>query len=134
MSTKQILWENLQALMFQRYGEENLYRLYKESNTEISLGSLSRIKAQETAVGLDVLDRLANFFCVTPAMLITKGLDRHPLDEYKKDFDSAADNQKSMLLVMLASLNRDSNINDQLFTETASQKHSKVSGRQRLNH
>ena len=122
--------------MVERYGEENLYKLHIESkgNAQISLGSLSRIKAIETAVGLDVLDRLASFFNVTPAMLVTKGIYLHPLDKYKNDFDNAADNQKSMLLAMLASLNKDSNINDQLFTETSSQKHSKVSGRQRLNH
>ena len=133
MSTKEILWDNLKTLMVERYGEENLYKLHIESkdNAQISLGSLSRIKARETAVGLDVLDRLASFFNVTPAMLITKDLTPHPLDEHKKNFDTAPGNQKLLLLKMLTSLEPDRNINDALPISPASSKNYKNKSGQR---
>ena len=131
MSTKQILWDNLKTLMIERYGDENLYQLNIDSNDEITLGALSRIKMQETAIGLDVLDKLASFFNVTPAILITKNLTPHPLDEHKKNFDTASDNQKLLLLKILTSLERDRNINDALPISPASSKNYKNESGQR---
>lgn len=73
MDTKAILWANLRSLMISRYGKENLNRFYKESG--VGLGNLSRIKAQETAVGLDVLDRIAEFFHIYTWQLLVPDLD-----------------------------------------------------------
>lgn len=78
MDTKQILWANVRALMVNKYGDENLYRTMKESKAAgwpISLGSLQRIKEQETAVGLDVLDKIANFFELQAWQLLIEDLD-----------------------------------------------------------
>ena len=57
----------------------------------------------------DSLLNAAKVLKVNPIWLNTgKGVKQlsavHPLDEYKKDFDSAEESQRNMLLVMLASL------------------------------
>ena len=126
MEIKQILWENTRNLMINRYGEENLNKTAVESlkaGHKISIGSLARIKAQETAVGLDVLERLARFFNVSLPLLMTEGMviKSHPLDKYKKQFDEAQDNERAMLLVMLASLNNKNRDNNELHIATQHQ-------------
>lgn len=78
MDTKQILWANVKALMVHKYGDENLYRTMKDSKATgypISLGSLQRIKEQETAIGLDVLDKIAKFFELQSWQLLIEDLD-----------------------------------------------------------
>jgi hypothetical protein len=78
MNTKQILWENVKALMVKTYGEENLYKTVKDSKSKgipISLGSLQRIKAQDTAVGIDVLDKIASHFELQAWQLLIQNLD-----------------------------------------------------------
>ncbi len=78
METKRILWANVKALMVSKYGSENLYRTMKDSKVAghpISLGSLQRIKEQETAIGLDVLDKIAAFFELQPWQLLIEELD-----------------------------------------------------------
>lgn len=73
MDAKKILWDNLLSLMVMRYGEENIYRLNKESG--ISKGTLARIKDQKTAVGLDLLEKLADFFHMQPWQMLIPELD-----------------------------------------------------------
>jgi hypothetical protein len=108
MNTNKILWENLLSLMIDRYGCENLYKVNKDSkNLNISLGSLTRIKAQETSVGLEVIDKLSVFFGVTPSMLLSEGLkdlNTHPFDSFKKDFDESTDETKRVILLTLSVL------------------------------
>ena len=94
MNTKQILWENLRALMIERYGKENLSLTSKDAKNKglvISLGSLARIKAQETAVGLDVIDSIAQFFGLQSWQILIEHLDpKNPpvfiLDKKQQDF------------------------------------------------
>lgn len=79
MNTKKILWANVQALMKLKYGEENLYKTHIDSSKlgkdlAISLGSLQRIKACETAIGLDVVDKIANFFEIEAWQLLVPDL------------------------------------------------------------
>ena len=64
--------------MVNKYGEENLNKTMKDSKAmglPISLGSLQRIKEQETAVGLDVIDKIAGFFELQAWQLLIEGLD-----------------------------------------------------------
>lgn len=80
METNEIIWLNVKALMIQKYNEENLYKLNKESaalgkDKEISLGSLTRIKAQNTDLRMSVLEKVANFFGLQPWQLLIDGLD-----------------------------------------------------------
>lgn len=62
------LWANLVALMQERYGTENLNRLAREC--KFSPATASRIKAQDTSVGLETIDKLAATLGVRPCDLI----------------------------------------------------------------
>lgn len=75
MDTKEIIWNNVKALMVKKYGKENLYKTSTDSNKTISLGALQRIKERETAVGVDVLDKIARFFEVQTWHLLLPNLD-----------------------------------------------------------
>ena len=92
--TKKILWDNLRSLIIDRYVEENLSKTSKDAKSRgiiISLGTLARIKAQETAVGLDVLSNIARFFELEAWQLLIEHLDpKNPpifiLDRKQQDF------------------------------------------------
>lgn len=71
-TTKTVLWENVLTLMERAYGSENLTRLARD--THIGPGSASRIKAQETSVGVDVLEKIAEKFEVQPWQLLSENL------------------------------------------------------------
>lgn len=71
--TKETLWRNVSALMHQHWGKEHLARLQREAG--IALGTVSRLKACETSVGLDVLERVASVFGLQPWQLLVPGLD-----------------------------------------------------------
>ncbi|MBD9407155.1 helix-turn-helix domain-containing protein [Acidovorax sp. ACV02] len=66
--SKHILWQNVSALMQRDYGKENLTALSK--NAHIGPGTVTRIKEQETSVGLDVLDKVARAFKIEPWQLL----------------------------------------------------------------
>lgn len=71
--TKQVLWENLQALMNHHFERENLSELHRRS--KIGLASLDRIKKRETSVGIDTLEKLAESFGLQAWHLLTPRLD-----------------------------------------------------------
>jgi len=73
--SKSNLWSAVQLLMHQHYGKENLNRLARETN--IALGTASRMKAQDTSVGLDVIDRIAEKFKVEPWQLLLPDFNPH---------------------------------------------------------
>ena len=80
MKTDEILWQNVKALMIQKYGKENLNRTNIDSTANnkdmaISLGSLQRIKAQNTAIGLEVIDKLAYFFDIYAWQLLVPNMN-----------------------------------------------------------
>lgn len=54
IDSKAVLWASVLALMVKNYGRENLNRLAREA--KIGPGTASRLKAQETSVGLDTID------------------------------------------------------------------------------
>lgn len=71
-TTKKILWDNVLALMRKHYGKENLTRLATDAS--IGPGTATRIKAQETSVGVDVLEKIGGVFGVEPWQLIAPAL------------------------------------------------------------
>jgi hypothetical protein len=71
--SKRTLWRNVSSLMTKQYGSENLTRLARECR--FSPGTSSRMKAQQTSVGLDVIDTLAGHFGVRPADLVDAAFD-----------------------------------------------------------
>lgn len=73
IDTKRVLWENLQALMNHHFEKENLSELHRRS--KIGLASLDRIKKQETSVGIDTLEKLADVFGLQAWHLLTPRLN-----------------------------------------------------------
>lgn len=75
LTTKQILWNNVQALMQERYGGENLTRLARD--TKIGPGTTTRIKMHQTSVGVDVLEKIAITFQLEPWQLLAPEMGAH---------------------------------------------------------
>jgi hypothetical protein len=74
---KLVLWENVSALMRSHYGKENLTRL--AADAKIGPGTASRIKQQETSVGLDTVDAIAKAFKLDPWQLLVPHMNaEHP--------------------------------------------------------
>lgn len=75
--TKQILWENVTNLMLHHWGKVNLSELSRKAS--IGLATCDRIKKQETSVGTDVLEKIADVFHLQAWHLLTPHLDpRNP--------------------------------------------------------
>lgn len=70
--SKAVLWKNVQELMKKRYGEENQTKLAKDVG--FGTGTAIRLKAGQTSVGIDIIDRLAQFFGLQPWQLLVPGL------------------------------------------------------------
>lgn len=73
IDSKAVLWASVLALMVKNYGRENLNRLAREA--KIGPGTASRLKAQETSVGLDTIDKLAAYFNVEAWQLLVPGFE-----------------------------------------------------------
>lgn len=71
--TKRTLWENVQARMVSLWGEENVTRLAREAKIG---GSASRIKEQETSVGIDVVAKVAEALEAEPFELLLPANDK----------------------------------------------------------
>ena len=70
---RQVLWTNVSALMRHHWSVENLNRLAREAN--IGPATAQRIKQQQTAVGIDVLQRVAACFGIEAWQLLVPGMD-----------------------------------------------------------
>lgn len=70
---KQVLWANTLAAMKHKYGAENLNALSRDA--KIGPGSASRIKQQKTAIGLDVVQKVAASFELEAWQLLMPDLD-----------------------------------------------------------
>lgn len=71
--SKKVLWENVSQLMRMEFGRENLTQL--AAKVGIGPGTSTRLKAQETSVGTDILDQIAHAFKVEPWQLLVPGID-----------------------------------------------------------
>lgn len=72
-SVSAVLWANVLAVMTKHYGKENLTKLARDC--KIGPGTASRIKDQETSVGIDTLHKIATKFDLQPWHLLLPGLD-----------------------------------------------------------
>lgn len=66
--SRPVLWKNISALMHKKYGRENLNQLAREA--KFGPATASRIKAQDTSVGIEVIDRVATVLGVHPWQLL----------------------------------------------------------------
>jgi transcriptional regulator with XRE-family HTH domain len=95
--SKKTLWINVLALMERDYGGENLNRLAREA--KVGLATATRLKNQGTSVGLDVLDKIAAAFRVSPCELLSPDMKSVPemsplAQEVVEMFDSMTDPAK----------------------------------------
>lgn len=82
--SKKTLWANVLRLMRVKYGAENLTKLARDCG--IGPGTATRIKAQQTSVGVDVIERIASVFGVQPWQLLTPnlGADLYVIDDERR--------------------------------------------------
>lgn len=62
------LWGRIHALMIERWGSENQNRLAREAC--VGVATIARMKASDTSIGLDVLDKVARALGVEAWQLI----------------------------------------------------------------
>jgi hypothetical protein len=71
--TKRILWENITQLMVEKYGHENLTALARDAG--FGPGTSTRLKDQKTSAGIDVIEKLAALFDLSPWQLLVPNLN-----------------------------------------------------------
>ena len=76
-NSKPVLWNAVIALMHKHYGGENLNRLARDA--KIGPATASRMKAQETSIGIETIDKLADHFSVPPWNLLLPNYDPEKL-------------------------------------------------------
>lgn len=67
------LWQNVQALMVRKYGKTSIKPF--AAFCKVGVGTIQRIEAQQTSVGLTILDKIAQKFDLAPWQLLVPGLD-----------------------------------------------------------
>jgi hypothetical protein len=73
-NVKKVLWDNVRALMIEKYGVENLNQLSRDAN--IAPASVMRIKDARTSVGIDIIDRVAKVFRLPAYALLVPQLQQ----------------------------------------------------------
>lgn len=86
---KAVLWRNLNTLMAQQWGGENLTRLAREAG--FAPATATRLKNQETSIGIDILEQLAAVFKVDAWQLLYRGLDASLAGDAARMFDQIDD-------------------------------------------
>jgi len=67
------LWNNVETLMVKKYGRTNLKGF--ATFCKVGVGTIQRIEAQQTSVGIAILDKIAHKFDLAPWQLLVPGLD-----------------------------------------------------------
>jgi hypothetical protein len=73
LDTRRVLWANVSALMTCHWGAENLGRL--ATSAGIGPATCTRLKKQETSVGVEIVDRIAEVFGLDTWQLLVPNLD-----------------------------------------------------------
>lgn len=105
-SIRRRLWEAADALMDHAYGKENLGRLASESG--FGPATSTRLKKQDTNVGIDVLEAIARRFKFEPWQLLVPGFDpKNPPVLADSDAMAAVTPEERALLKHFRSLSED---------------------------
>lgn len=67
------LWQNVEALMIKKFGRSNIKGF--AAFCEVGVGTIQRIEAQKTSVGLAILDKIAEKFDLAAWQLLVPGFD-----------------------------------------------------------
>lgn len=81
--------------MLEKYGEENLNQLARDA--DIGPGSASRIKAGETSVGIDIVEKVAKVFKVPPFSLLCASAKQKQLLTILKAYSETDDKGRKYL-------------------------------------
>jgi hypothetical protein len=73
LTSREVLWRSVSALMQKHYGKESLGRFAKDCG--IGPATMTRIKAQDTSIGVDILDSIASHFHLEPWELLVPNFD-----------------------------------------------------------
>lgn len=84
--SRNVLWRNISALMHKRYGREHITKL--AADTGLSLATISRIKDQETSIGVLVLDSIARAMGISPMQLLNPEFDPYKTQEGENEMFS----------------------------------------------
>lgn len=93
---KRLLWENVQALMMDKYGRENLTLLAKEAG--IGVASIQRIKEMQTSVGIDIVEKVAKAFRLEAHQLMCSISDVKSFHTVCVAYNLASNESKALLL------------------------------------
>lgn len=67
------LWQNVERLMNKEWGKINLKGFARKC--KVGIGTVQRIQAQNTSIGLDVLDKIAQVHQLAAWQLLVPGFD-----------------------------------------------------------
>lgn len=101
--SRKVLWKNVSALMIKKYGRENLNQLAREA--KLGPATASRIKAQDTSVGIDVIDRIASVMGVHPWQLLHENFDANQPDN-SASYSALATDLAEQLDAIVSEINR----------------------------
>lgn len=73
IDSRRVLWASVSKLMAHHWQGENLNRLAREAG--VGPASCVRLKAQQTSVGLELVDKIAQVFGVETWQLFVPGFD-----------------------------------------------------------
>ena len=73
LDTRRLLWANVQALMQHHWKKEDLGRLARTA--KIGPATCTRIKQQQTSVGVEIVDKIAEVFGLDTWQLLVPNLD-----------------------------------------------------------
>lgn len=69
---RDVLWQNVRALMIARYGREHLNRFAADAG--MAVGNIQRIKRRSTSIGIDIIETIAVKFGLECWQLLVPGL------------------------------------------------------------
>ena len=67
------LWQNVEALMIKKYGKVNLKAF--AAHCGVGIATIQRIQAQQTSVGISIIERIAESFDLAAWQLMVPGFD-----------------------------------------------------------
>lgn len=91
---KEVLWENVSALMKAKYGRENINRLARDA--KIGVGSVQRIKDAEQSTGIELVEKIAKVFHIDAFQLLCANADQEQFRIICEAYNVADDKTRAL--------------------------------------